>query len=51
MTLDEKIGQLNLAAGVGLGGFVTAARDSDIIHGQVGAVMWLADSWPLLRND
>lgn len=49
MTLDEKIGQLNLAAGVGLGGFVTAARDSDIIHGQVGAVLWLADSKEMNR--
>ena len=43
MTLEEKIGQLNLAAGVGLGGFVTAASDSDIIHGRVGAILWLAD--------
>jgi beta-glucosidase len=43
MTLEEKIGQLNLAAGVGLGGFVTAAKDSDIIQGHVGAILWLAD--------
>src|SRR5262245_12563950 len=43
MTLDEKIGQLNLAAGVALGGFVTSASDSDIIHGHVGAILWLAD--------
>lgn len=43
MTLEEKIGQLNLAAGVGLGGFVKAASDSDIIHGHVGAILWLAD--------
>ena len=43
MTLEEKIGQLNLAAGVGLGGFVTAASDTDIIHGRVGAILWLAD--------
>ena len=43
MTLEEKIGQLNLSAGVGLGGFITAASDSDIIHGRVGAILWLAD--------
>ena len=43
MTLEEKIGQLYLSAGVGLGGFVTAASDSDIIHGRVGAILWLAN--------
>lgn len=43
MTLDEKIGQLNLAAGVALGGMMTAASDSDIIHGRVGAILWLAN--------
>ena len=43
MTIDEKIGQLNLAAGVGLGGFVTQASDSDIMHGHVGAILWLAN--------
>ena len=49
MTLDEKIGQLNLAAGVGLGGFITAASDSDIIHGHVGAILWLANSKEINR--
>src|SRR6266446_7123611 len=43
MTLEEKIGQLNLVAGVPLGGFVPAAADSDYVHGRVGAVLWLAD--------
>ena len=43
MTLEEKIGQLTLSAGVGLGGFITAASDSDIIQGRVGAILWLAD--------
>ena len=43
MTLEEKIGQLNLSAGVGLGGFITAASDSDIIRGRVGAILWLAN--------
>jgi len=44
MTLEEKIGQLNLAAGVALGGPMTAASDSDIIRGRVGAILWLGDS-------
>lgn len=44
MTLEEKIGQLNLAAGVALGGPITAVSDDDIIHGRVGAILWLADS-------
>ena len=44
MTLEEKIGQLNLAAGVGLGGMMSAASDSDIIRGRIGAILWLADS-------
>ena len=43
MTLEEKIGQLNLAAGVGLGGMMAAASDSDIVRGRVGAILWLAD--------
>jgi hypothetical protein len=44
MTLEEEIGQLNLAAGVALGGMMTAAWDSDIIRGQARAIIWLADS-------
>lgn len=43
MTLEEKIGQLYLSAGPGLGGFVAAAADSDIIQGRVGAILWLAN--------
>jgi len=43
MTLEEKIGQLYLSAGPGLGGFVAGAADSDIIHGGVGAILWLAN--------
>jgi len=49
VTLDQKIGQLNLAAGVGLGGFITAASDSDIIHGRVGAILWLANPTEINR--
>jgi beta-glucosidase len=43
MTLEEKIGQLYLSAGPGLGGFVAGAADSDIIRGRVGAILWLAN--------
>ena len=43
MTLEEKIGQLNLSAGVALGGFISGASDSDITRGRVGAILWLAD--------
>ena len=43
MTLEEKIGQLNLSAGAGLGGFATGASDSDLTRGRVGAILWLAD--------
>jgi beta-glucosidase len=49
MTLEEKIGQLNLAAGVGLGGFVTSASDSDITKGRVGAILWLANPTEMNR--
>src|SRR5258708_26937518 len=42
MTLEEKIGQLNLAPGVSMGGMMTAASDSDIVNGRVGAILWLA---------
>ncbi|MDQ6871229.1 MAG: beta-glucosidase BglX [Gemmatimonadota bacterium] len=49
MTLEEKIGQLNQAAGIGLGGMMTAASDSDIIHGRVGAILWLADPKEMTR--
>jgi beta-glucosidase len=49
MTLEEKIGQLNLSSGVGMGGFVVAASDSDIIQGRVGAILWLADSREINR--
>lgn len=43
MTLEEKIGQLNLAAGVNLGGFVQGASDSDVVAGRIGAILWLAN--------
>ena len=49
MTLEEKIGQLNLSAGVALGGFISGASDSDITRGRVGAILWLADSKAMNR--
>lgn len=49
MTLEEKIGQLNLASGVGMGGMVSAASDSDIVHGRVGAILWLANPTEINR--
>jgi len=44
MTLEEKVGQLNLAAGVTFGGMVQGASDDDIIKGRIGAILWLANS-------
>lgn len=49
MTLEEKIGQLNLAAGVGMGGMMSAASDSDLSAGRVGAILWLADTKEMNR--
>ena len=43
MTLEEKIGQLNLAAGVTFGGMVQGASDEDITRGRIGAILWLAN--------
>jgi beta-glucosidase len=50
MTIEEKIGQLILAAGVGLGGPVTSASDDEISHGRVGAILWLADPKEINRK-
>jgi beta-glucosidase len=50
MTLEEKIGQLNLAAGFGLGGFVSGASDDDLTHGRAGAILWLADTKEINRK-
>ncbi len=50
MTLDEKIGQLNLAAGFGAGGFARGATDEDIAAGRVGAILWLADTKEINRK-
>ncbi|HEX9107287.1 MAG TPA: beta-glucosidase BglX [Longimicrobiales bacterium] len=44
MTLEEKVGQLNLAAGLGPGGFAKGATDEEIAGGRVGAILWLANT-------
>ena len=49
MTLEEKIGQLNLAAGFNMGGMVSGASDDDIAKGRVGAILWLADTKQINR--
>ena len=49
MTMEEKIGQLNLSAGFSMGGMITGASDDDIAHGRVGAILWLADTKEIAR--
>jgi beta-glucosidase len=49
MTLEEKIGQLNLSAGISMGGMMSGAADSDLIQGRVGAILWLADTKEMNR--
>jgi beta-glucosidase len=43
MTLDEKVGQLNQAAGADLPGLGGGKPDELIIQGKVGSVLWLTD--------
>ncbi len=51
MTLEEKVGQLNLAAGFGAtGGFARGATDEEIAAGRVGAILWLADTKEIDRK-
>lgn len=49
MTLEEKIGQLNLTAGVSMGGMANSATDEDIVAGRVGAILWLGNSDEIRR--
>ena len=49
MTLEEKIGQLNLSAGISMGGMMSGAADSDIVKGRVGAILWLANTKEMNR--
>src|SRR6202012_326073 len=43
MTLDEKIGQLNLSAGIVAPGIANEKPDQPIIEGKVGSILWLID--------
>jgi beta-glucosidase len=49
MTVEEKIGQLNLSSGVNLGGFVPPATDQMITQGKVGAILWLSNTKEINR--
>ena len=43
MTVEEKIGQLNLAPGVSIGKVIARVPDESISQGKVGAILWLSD--------
>ena len=49
MTTEEKIGQLNQAAGIVIPGLGSEKPDNAIIKGQVGSVLWLYDVKELNR--
>jgi beta-glucosidase len=49
MTVEEKVGQLNQAAGIELPGFSTGKPDDAITKGDVGSVLWLTDVRELNR--
>jgi len=49
MTVEEKIGQLNQAAGIVIPGLGSEKPDNAIIKGQVGSVLWLYDVKELNR--
>jgi beta-glucosidase len=43
MTVEEKAGQMNQAAGISMPGFIEGKPDDAIVKGQVGSVLWLID--------
>jgi beta-glucosidase len=43
MTVDEKVGQLNQAAGIVMPGIADEKPDNLILQGKVGSVLWLID--------
>jgi len=49
MTVEEKVGQLNQAAGIELPGLATGKPDDAITRGEVGSVLWLTDVKELNR--
>src|ERR1017187_4356980 len=49
MTVEEKIGQMNQAAGIQIPGLSSEKPDDAIAKGQVGSVLWLFDVKELNR--
>jgi beta-glucosidase len=49
MTMEEKVGQLNQAAGIVIPGLATEKPDAAIAKGQVGSVLWQFDVKELNR--
>src|SRR5580692_7082209 len=43
MTLEEKVGQLDQAAGIVMAGIANEKPDSLIVQGRVGSILWLND--------
>src|ERR1700723_3870193 len=43
MTLEEKVGQLDQAAGIVMAGIASEKPDSLIVQGRVGSILWLND--------
>lgn len=49
MTVEEKIGQLNLSSGVNMGGMMPNTSDDTVAQGKVGAILWLANTKEINR--
>jgi beta-glucosidase len=49
MTVDEKVGQLNLSSGINMGNMMQRVPDEAIVQGRVGSVLWLADAKEINR--
>jgi beta-glucosidase len=49
MTLDEKVGQLNQAAGIVMPGIADKKPDELITQGKVGSILWLNDAKEINR--
>jgi len=49
MTVEEKIGQLNLSSGVNLGDLAPRTTDEMIAQGRVGAILWLTNTKEINR--
>ena len=49
MTVEEKVGQLNLLSGIGLGPGMKGVSDEDVIQGRVGSVLYQANTKEINR--